>query len=418
MTVGHPTWRPTRAEIDLGAITANARRLVDHVAPSVLCAVVKADGYGHGAVESARAAIAGGAMWLAVALVEEGVELRLAGIAAPILVLSEPPFGSGGELVGHRLTATVYSQQKVDHLVTAAAAAGGAIDVHVKVDTGMHRVGAQPDEVLDLVAAIKARPQLRHTGTFTHLAMADAPADPYTAGQLRRFDEVLSELRSAGHDPGLVHAANSAGALAHPSSRYDMVRCGIAIYGQDPDSGCRAADFGVPLVPALRLVSEISHLKVLPAGERLSYGLRYELDRESVIATVPVGYADGVPRRLSSVGGDVLVGGRRRRIAGRVTMDQVLVDCGPPPSVGADHEVLRIGDPVVLLGAQGDAFVSAWEWAMCLDTIAYEVTCGISGRVPRRYTHGTTDTGTERDRASGQASLHAGLELPRPEREL
>lgn len=383
MTVGFSPWRPTRAEVDLDAITANTRNLTSHVRPAALCAVVKADGYGHGAVESAFAALRGGATWLAVALVEEGVELRRGGVDAPILVLSEPPFGSSSDIVEHRLTATVYSHSKIELLAAASGAARGAIDVHLKVDTGMHRVGAQPAEVVDLAADIFTRPQLRHTGTFTHLAVADAPDDPYTAAQLRTFDEVLFELRAQGYDPGIVHAANSAGALAHPHARYDMVRCGIAIYGQDPDVGCRGRDFGVPLSPALRLVSEVSHVKVLPAGERLSYGLRYKLDYESVIATVPIGYADGVPRRLSSVGGEVLIGGQRRPIAGCVTMDQVLVDCGPPPTT--TDAMPRIGDPVVLLGGQGDGFVTAWDWAICLNTIAYEVTCGISGRVPRRY---------------------------------
>ena len=409
--------RPTHAEIDLGAITDNVRRLAAHAAPAALCAVVKADGYGHGAVEAARAALRGGAAWLAVALVEEGVQLRQAGIGGPILVLSEPPPEAGRDVADHRLTATVYSKAAIDHLSAAGAAVHQQIDVHLKVDTGMHRVGAQPGEVLDLAANIAGCPWLRHTGTFTHLAVADAPADPFTAAQIRRFDDVLSSLRSHGFDPGIVHAANSAGALAHPTARYDMVRCGIAIYGQDPDVGCRGVDFGVRLRPAIRLVSAINHVKVLPAGERLSYGQRYELGTESVVVTVPIGYADGVPRRLSSVGGEVLIGGRRCPIAGRVTMDQLLVDWGPPPTVGSVQEMPKPGDPVVLLGAQGDAFVGAWEWAMRLDTIAYEITCGISGRVPRRYNGRSVDDGATATTRPVPASSQAGFGPPGPERE-
>ena len=409
--------RPTHAEVDLDAITDNVRQLAAHVAPAALCAVVKADGYGHGAVESARAACRGGAAWLAVALVEEGVQLRQAGVDGPILVLSEPPPEAEGDVADHRLTATVYSHAAIDRLAGSAAAADRCIDLHLKVDTGMHRVGAQPSEVLELAADIARCPQLRHTGTFTHLAVADAPDDPFTATQLRRFDDVLGSMRLRGFEPGIVHAANSAGALAHPAARYDMVRCGIAIYGQDPDVRCRAGEFGVGLRPAIRLVSAISHVKVLPAGERLSYGQRYELGTESVVVTVPIGYADGVPRRLSSVGGEVLIGGRRCPIAGRVTMDQILVDWGPPPAVGSDQTMPELGDPVVLLGGQGDASVGAWEWAMRLDTIAYEITCGISGRVPRRYTERSTDDDTIATTRPVPASLQAGVGPPGPERE-
>ena len=408
--------RRTHAEIDLDAITDNVRQLAAHAAPAALCAVVKADGYGHGAVESARAARRGGAEWLAVALVEEGVQLRQAGIEGPILVLSEPPPEAARDVADHRLTATVYSHAAIDRLATAAAAVDGRIDLHLKVDTGMHRVGAQPGEVLDLAADIARRPQLRHAGTFTHLAVADAPDDPFTAAQLRRFDDVLSSMRSRSFDPGIAHAANSAGALAHPAARYDMVRCGIAIYGQDPDVGCRAAEFGVRLRPAIRLVSAISHVKVLPAGERLSYGQRYELAAESVVVTVPIGYADGVPRRLSSVGGEVLIGGRRCPIAGRVTMDQLLVDWGPPPTATSGESMPQLGDAVVLLGGQNDGFIGAWDWAICLDTIAYEITCGISGRVPRRYRGRSTDDDTIATTRPVPASLQAGVGPPGPER--
>lgn len=382
--------RPTVMHVDLDAISHNVRALRATAGTPQFCAVVKADGYGHGAVEAARAAQAGGATWLAVALVEEAVVLRQAGVDGPLLVLSEPPSGSEDAVVSHALVATVYSAACIEALGSAALRHDASCEVHLKVDTGMHRVGAQPSEIVALAQRIVAHDGLRLGGVCTHLAVADAPADPYTSRQLALLDAAVADLRAAGIDPGLVHAANSAGALAHPAARRDMVRCGIAVYGQDPDLGLVASSYGVALRPAIRLVSEVSHVKVLPAGERISYGLQHRLEEATVLATVPVGYADGVPRRLSSVGGDVLIGGRRCRIAGRVTMDQIVVDCGQPhtdPAAGSGPAVSR-GDEVVLLGVQGAEQITAWEWAERLETIAYEITCGISRRVPRSYAGG------------------------------
>ncbi len=209
--------------------------------------------------------------------------------------------------------------------------------------------------------------------------MADDLADPYTQEQLASFDGVIAALAAGGTLPRLLHAANSAGALVHPTSRYQMVRPGIAIYGLAPSSSMRGHAAVRPLMPALSFKAEVSYAKEVAAGEALSYGLHYRLSVSSVIATVPVGYGDGAPRRLSQVGGEVLIGGRRRPIAGSVTMDQILVDCGPGASVKA-------GDEVVLIGRQGDEEVTAWEWAERLGTIAYEVTCALSPRLPRIYT--------------------------------
>lgn len=368
--------RPTRAEIDLDAVRANVGTLRELVAPSVLFAVVKADGYGHGAVEVARAAVAAGAAGLGVALVEEGVALRVAGIDAPILVMSEQHPSSLADLVAHDLATTVYTSAGVAALAAAADDARRTVDVHLKVDTGMHRVGARPDDVAALARAITKAPGLHFAAVMTHFPVADQPTDPYTDAQLSRLAAVADQLERAGLRPGLVHAANSAGAIAHPASRFDLVRCGIALYGVAPGPALAGA---VELRPAMRLVSEVSFVKTVPPGTRVSYGLAYETATATVLATVPIGYADGVPRQLGAVGGEVLIGGRRRAIAGNVTMDQIVVDCGPAVEVA-------IGDEVVLLGRQGDAEIRAEEWADRLGTIGYEIVTRIGPRVPRVYT--------------------------------
>jgi alanine racemase len=373
--------RPAWAEVDIGAIRHNAAVLAAEVSPARLCAVVKAAGYGHGAPEVARAALEGGADWLAVALVEEGRELRAAGIDAPVLVLSEPAPSAMQEVVEYALTPTLYTAPGLDALRSAVGASRGGrpFSVHVKVDTGMHRVGAPPSEAVSLALEIAASPQLDLGGFWTHFAVSDEVDDPYTAEQVGRFRQALDALAAAGVAPHLRHAANSGGALWHPDSRFDMVRCGIALYGLAPGAD-GIERHPVPLLrPALSFKARVSFVKTVPSGERLSYGLRYRLEQHSVIATVPVGYADGVTRCLSEAGGVVLVGGRRRPIAGTVTMDQILVDCGPGSSVA-------VGDEVVLLGRQGDEEITAWEWAGRTGSIAYEVVCGVSGRVPRSYT--------------------------------
>lgn len=381
-------FRPTKAVVDLAAMSHNVAEFVRIAAPSMVCAVVKADGYGHGAVQSAVAALRGGATWLAVALVEEAIELRNAGTTAPILLLSEFPIEAANAMVQFDITATVYSSARIQALNGAATAAGLVVDAHLKIDTGMHRVGAHSSDVVALFTEMAQCPAVRPAGTFTHFAVADAPGDPYTEEQVLRFNQCLSELREAGYDPGIVHAANSAGSLAHDMARLDMVRLGISMYGNDPDSALPVYAYDVQLKPVLSLISAVSHVKVLPAGSRISYGLRHEFRVDSVVATVPIGYADGVPRSLSSVGGEVLIGGRRMPIVGRVTMDQVMIDCGPVASVtGAEggRTMPSVGDEVVLLGSQGDEAISPWDWALMLDTIAYEITCSITKRVPRIY---------------------------------
>jgi alanine racemase len=249
------------------------------------------------------------------------------------------------------------------------------VRVHLKVDTGMRRVGVEPGEAVALAKAIAETPRLELEGIFTHLPVADEPDNPFPAEQVARFDAVVDDLRAAGIDPPIRHAANSAGALCHPGARYDLVRCGIALYGLPPTPELAGL---ADLRPALSLTSEVSFVKHVPAGQGISYGHRQRTTRDTVVATVPIGYADGVFRGLPLAGAEVLIHGERRPMIGVVTMDQLMVDCGP----GAE---VRSGDEVVLLGAQAAERISPDEWAAKLNTIAYEVICAIGPRVERRY---------------------------------
>jgi alanine racemase len=359
--------------VDLDAISSNARVMKAVASPAELCAVVKADGYGHGAVPVATAALAGGASSLAVALVEEGVVLREAGLDVPILLLSEPAGEAMGEVVARDLIPTVYTKAGLEALRKAAIAASRRIGVEVKLDSGMHRVGADFEQARRIVEQVVESPELCYAGLWTHLAVA-------------RFEALRSSLEAAGLPaPGRLHAANSAGAIAHASSRLDVVRCGISLYGYLPSAAVspapiEAAGLGA-LRPALTWKTQVSHVRILSAGERTSYGRAYVLAERADIATVPVGYADGVPRSLFEGGGELLIGGRRRQVAGTVTMDQLLVDCGPDSGV-------RCGDEVVLIGSQGDETVSAQEWADRIGTVSYEILCRIGPRLPRRHVHG------------------------------
>lgn len=366
--------RPTVAEVDLGAIAHNVRR-IGEVAGAQVCAVVKADGYGHGAVEAARAALTGGATWLAVALVEEGEELRRAGIDAPILLLAEPPVVAARRLVAAGLTPVAYSTEFVDALAALGSPAS-PVEVHVKADTGMHRVGVPREawaDVLDHVADLEA---VRVTGLMTHLARADEPGATTTDDQLDAFDEFLAMAADRGLRPELVHAANTAGALVWPRARHTMVRAGIGIYGLSPSAEVRAAEHG--LRPALTWRTRVSFAKRVHRGDAASYGHRWSAPADGWLATLPVGYADGVPR---VVGGrvDVLVGGRRKPMVGTVCMDQVVVWCGDD-EVARDEEVVLLG---VADGPDGRQHVSAEDWAEAAGTITYEISCGIQRRVPR-----------------------------------
>ena len=322
-----------------------------------------------------------------MAQVGEGVGLRDSGIDVPVLVLSEPEAAAFEPMVAAGLTPTVATAEGVAAAAHAAHALGRTVAVHVKVDTGMHRVGVAPVAALSLLRAIADDDRLRLVGIYTHLAVADgasAEDRAFTAGQLASYDEVCAAAPAVRR-----HAANTAGAIAHPAARYDMVRCGIALYGELPGpfvTEAFEASGAPPLRPVLSLHSRVAAVRRLSAGARPSYGRLRALPSDAVVATVPIGYADGLPRALFEGGYEALIGGVRRPLAGAVTMDQIVLDCG--------MDAVSPGDRVVLLGRQGGEVVSAGEWASRLGTISYEVLCGIGPRVPRLVTRAHTSDPT------------------------
>ena len=378
----HPDDRPYAwAEVDVGALEHNAKLLADRAGSATLCAVVKGWGYGHGILRAASAAVSGGASWLGVALVNEAVDLRVTGqLTEPILLLAEPPLRQLVDVARlEEVRPTVYSAEAIAAAAASVRDAGRdrPLPVHLKVDTGMHRVGAAPEAALHLAELIESSEELEFEGLWTHLAASEDPDhDDYTERQLATFEAIRRDLADAGIQPAMVHAANSGALLAHPEARYDLVRCGIAFYGIAPRPRMPEAE---GLRPAMALKARVSFVKRVRAGEPISYGLHHVCAKPTVVATVPIGYYDGVPRRLGMVGGEVLIGGRRCPILGAVTMDQLMVDCG-------DENPVRVRDEVVLFGEQNGEVISAWDWAERLDTIAYEIVCGIAiNRVPRRY---------------------------------
>lgn len=372
--------RPAWAEISRSAIRHNVAALRAVVGEAAICAVVKANGYGHGAVLAATTALDAGVESLAVAIVDEGVELRAGGVTAPILLLAEADPGALADALAARLTLTVGSVEGAHAAARVATTLGGRHLVHVKVDTGMHRMGVAPAELRDVLDVLTASPAIEIEGLYTHFAVAEsaAPDDrAYCEEQLARFDEALAAARAAGVDPAVVHTANTAAALSLPRSRRSMVRVGLGLYGYLPDPGLGAvlAERGQHLEPALSLHARVTAVRDLAAGERPSYGRRRALPAAARVATVPFGYADGYPRRLFDAGATVLIGGAPRPLAGAVTMDQLVVDCDGAP--------VAVGDPVVLLGRQGDATITADTWAAWSGTISWEVLCGVGARVPR-----------------------------------
>lgn len=363
--------RPTRIEIDTGAIAHNVARL-GALTHRPVCAVVKADGYGHGAVAAARAALEGGAGWLAVAIGEEGLALREAGIDAPILVLTETPIDAVPMLLAADLTLSGYRAPFLAALAAAGRHRGRPVPVHVKIDTGMGRVGLVPDTWTADLASLMQLDGLVVDGLFTHLARADEVDDPTTDQQLAQFDLAVAAATAAGLRPTWRHAANTAAALLHPDAAYDLVRPGIGIYGLSPAADVDAAAHG--LMPALRLVSKVGFVKRVRRGTPVSYGHRWSAPTDGWLATIPIGYADGLPRALSNHA-DVLIRGRRRNLVGTVTMDQILVWC--------DQEEPQVGDEVVLLGAQGEEHIRVEDWAAAADTITYEIVTQLTARLPR-----------------------------------
>ena len=349
------------ARVDLGAIERNCARLAATVAPARLCAVVKADGYGHGAVPAARAAQAGGAAWLAVAAAGEAAELRAAGIEGPLLVM--------GALSPEELAVAVAARADVVAWREAFVAALPAdVGVHVKLDTGMGRLGTRdPGEATRVAEAAGAR----LAGLMTHFATADEDDQSFVDAQLAAFRAWIARYPSP--PAPLVHAANSAAALRRPDARFDMVRCGIAVYGMDPYHR-DPADHG--LEPALELTSYLAEVKRCEPGQSAGYGRRFVAERATWLGTIPIGYGDGVRRALTN-NAEVLVGGRRVPLVGTVSMDNITVDLGDdPPPRGAE---------AVLIGARGGERILAEELAARLGTINYEITCGITARVPREH---------------------------------
>jgi alanine racemase len=368
--------RPSWIEIDLDAIEHNAEVIASHIAPAALCAVVKADAYGHGDIPVAEAAIRGGASWLAVALVEEGVRLREADVDVPILVLSEPTLEEMELIVSHGLTPTAYRSSFIDLLASVAEHATTLpYPVHLKLDTGMHRVGAAPVEAFEIARKIDADPRLTLQGVFTHFPVADTD-HAFTRRQDRALVEFVAALASEGIVPRLIHAANTAAAFDIEETRHDLCRVGLGLYGlrPSPQSGR-----DIDLRPAMRVVSHVGYVRRLSPGARPSYGRIRTLDGPHTIATVPIGYADGVPRSLSTTG-EVLIGGKRYPYAGTVTMDMVIIDLGDDDAA--------TGDEVVFLGRQGDEVITADDWADLLGTISWEIVCDFGPRLPRRYIGG------------------------------
>ena len=367
--------RATRATIDLAALRHNVAVLAEQAGTLQLWAVVKANAYGHGAVQCAQAALAAGAHGLCVALTQEAVELRTAGIDAPIMVLSEQPVSDAPILVAHRVVCVAYNEHYISALASAAATQAERTLVHLKIDTGMHRVGVAPAAAVARAQMIAHSKHLVLDGVMTHLATADDPAHSATMQQVAAFTDAVRDIRAVAPDLQHVHVANSAATLRALGLDCTLVRAGIALYGLQPGAGVASLVAGLQPVMALR--SRVLHVQRLSAGQGVSYGLRTVLDRDSTIATLPLGYADGIARRAWQTSARVLVGGRARRIVGVVTMDQMMVDCG--------DEAVAVGDEAVIFGTQSQQSITVDDWAAALDTISYEVVCAISPRVPRDF---------------------------------
>jgi alanine racemase len=374
-----PGLRPVWVEVDLDAIAGNVGTLRAEVAPARLLAVVKADAYGHGAVPVAREAVRAGAAWLGVALVEEAVALREAGISAPLLVLSEPHPAAADACAALGVAVTICTQDAVRTFGGAGRRAGRPVAAHLKVDTGMHRQGCAPAELPALAAAALAEPGLEVEGLWSHFAVADEAAKTATtSAQLAAYQDALAAAAAVGLAPRWRHLANSAGATVRDDARFDLVRAGIELYGLAPSAEL-AGHVRARLRPALALRAAVSALRTVQAGERVSYGHRWEARRPTRIATLPVGYADGVRRGLSGRI-QVRIGERNLRQVGTVTMDQLMVD--------VEDADVEVGEVATLLGDPARGEPGVGEWADVLGTIDYEVTCGLAARLPRVHQRG------------------------------
>lgn len=372
------------AEVDLNAIAHNVRELRRITRPGArFMAAVKANAYGHGMVEAASVVLKNGADELGVARIEEGIELREAGIDAPVLIFGHTPASMNKELIQFNLRPTVFSCQTAERLSAMAVTNDAHVKIHLKIDTGMGRLGMLPDglspaknkETIHNVIRISKLPSIEIEGIYTHFASADFLDKTYAKRQFDLFLEFIDQLHRAGVDVPIKHAANSAAVIDLPETHLDMIRAGISVYGLYPSD--KVDKRRITLKPAMEMKARIIHLKQVPSGFNVSYGSTYETITPTTIATVPVGYGDGYSR-LSSAGGYMLVRGERAPVAGRVCMDLTMIDVGHIPDVS-------LGDEVVIFGRQGSAYVSIDEVAAIWHTINYEVVTTVASRVPRMY---------------------------------
>ncbi len=371
--------RPTYAEIDLSAIHYNLKQIQKKVGRRpLIMAVVKANAYGHGMVQVAKSILKDGvASYLGVAIAEEGIALRQNGIKAPVLVLTAAPEPQLDLFIKHRLQATICSISVAQKLDRLAAASGRKGLVHVKVDTGMGRIGITPEDTLAFMRQLKTLKHLTVAGIFTHFATADSMDLSFARQQLSRFRSVLAELHSAGIDVPVKHCANSGAILQLPDSYFDLVRPGIMIYGYYPS---RTISTSMPLKPAMSIRSRIEFMKTVEKGTSISYGRRYFTRSRTKIGSVAIGYGDGFSRRLTNKA-NVLVNGKKYPVVGTICMDQVMIDIGLRSSC-------KVGDRVTLMGRDGAREISCWQISEELGTIPYEVCCSVSDRVPRNYIYG------------------------------
>ena len=366
--------RPVWTEIDLNNLSHNIRMIREHVSQETLImAVVKADAYGHGAVAIARKALNSGADRLAVAIPEEGIELRKAGFEVPIQIFGEILKKQHPLIVDYDLIPTVCKLKTVEGLNKYAKRKNKTVKIHIKIDTGMGRIGVFPENAVDFIKKVKKYKNIEIEGIITHHAKADEKDKEYTYNQWEKFQKVINKLEKEGIEIPIKQAANSATIIDLPEMQLDMVRPGIMLYGLRPSPEVK--DF--PLKPVLSWKTKIVYLKEVAAGTGISYGATYITEEKREIATLPLGYADGYFRLLSNKG-EVLINGQRAPIRGRVCMDQIMVDVTNIPDV-------KIGDEVVLIGEQGDEKITATELADLVGTINYEITCSISKRVPQIY---------------------------------
>lgn len=372
------TKRPTRILIDLGAIEHNYFKIREKVPLDTrMLAVVKADAYGHGAVEVSRTLEALGCDMLGVALCEEGIELRNAGICLPVIVLSGVYKGQWKEIIEHNLTPVLFDIDLAHDLNDLSLRFNKKVKIHVKIDTGMGRLGLLPYEIAAFFKELNTLRGIELEGVLSHFAEADEEDKEFSKEQIKRFEEAIRLIESSGINIPMKHIANSAGIVSLPSSGFNLVRPGIMLYGSYP-----AEDFKsrIDLSPAMKLLTRIEHLKSVPKGFPVSYGRTFVTDRKSLIATIPIGYGDGYLRSFSGKA-DVLVKGKRAPVIGRVCMDLTMVDVTDIPDV-------KMGDDVVLMGKDGNEEITAEELANYAGTIPYEIYCSFNQRVPREYVAG------------------------------